>query len=87
MRSDIEMVGMGDPDAWKLDIKFGEDYDSYIDEWGTLLKRPKGGHYFDYVEFPVKEGTLEAFKQWNTHPDPRDPGRWRGFRDGKRYRR
>ncbi len=81
MHSDVEMVGMGDPDAWTLEIKRGERYDVYVDEWGARLYRPKGGHYFDYREFPIQEGTVEAFKAWHDWPDPRDPGRWRGFRE------
>jgi uroporphyrinogen decarboxylase len=51
-----------------------------VDDWGTRLHRPKGGHYFDYREFPIQEGTLEALNAWKKWPDPSDPGRWRGFR-------
>ncbi len=80
LRSDIMMVGMGQPDAWELNINFGADYDTYVDEWGTTVVRPKGGHYFDYRIFPIKEGTVEALKAWNNWPDPNDPGRWRDYR-------
>jgi uroporphyrinogen decarboxylase len=80
MHSDVQMVYMGDPDSWKLEIEHGEEYDTYVDEWGARLYRPKGGHYFDYREFPIKEGTLEALKAWNKFPDPQDAGRWRNFR-------
>lgn len=81
LRSDVEMVGMRDPQSWNLKIEFGEKYDTYIDEWGTRLYRPKGGHYFDYTDFPIKEGTVESFRKWKNFPDPRDPGRWKGFRE------
>ncbi len=80
MHSDVMSVGMGDPDAWTFRLERGDEYDTYVDEWGTRVYRPKGGHYFDYREFPIKEGTLEAFRAWKKWPDPRDPGRWRGFR-------
>jgi len=80
LHSDVMMVSMGSPDSWSLDIHYGEDCDTYVDEWGTTLVRPKGGHYFDYRIFPIKEGTVEAVRAWNKWPDPRDPGRWRGFR-------
>lgn len=80
LHSDVQMVGMGDPDSWKLHIKYGETFDSYIDEWGTGVHRPKGGHYFDYRDFPIKEGTLSALNAWKNWPDSLDPGRWRGFR-------
>lgn len=81
LRSDVELVGMGAPDTWELHIEYGEHYDVYVDEWGTGVHRPKGGHYFDYTDFPIKEGTVEAFKAWDGWPDPCDPGRWRGFRE------
>lgn len=81
LHTDVEMVGMGDPDSWDLDINYGEEYDTYVDEWGTRVYRPKDGHYFDYIDFPIKEGTVEEFKKWDNWPDPRDPGRWRGFRE------
>jgi uroporphyrinogen decarboxylase len=81
LHSDVMMAGMGDPDTWALKIERGDEYDTYVDDWGTRVYRPKGGHYFDYREFPIKEGTLAAYQQWTKWPDPRDPGRWRGFRD------
>jgi len=80
LHSDVQMVGMGDPDSWKLSIQYGEPFDTYVDGWGTRVYRPKGGHYFDYRDFPIKKGTEEAFNAWNHWPDPNDPGRWRGFR-------
>lgn len=80
LRSDVMMVGMGAPDTWRLDIHYGDDYDTYVDEWGTTVVRPKGGHYFDYRIFPINAGTVEAVRAWNHWPDPADPGRWRGFR-------
>lgn len=81
LHSDVMMVGMGQPDVWELDIRYGDEYDTYLDEWGTTVVRPKGGHYFDYRIFPIQEGTVEAFKAWNKWPDPNNPGRWRGYRE------
>lgn len=80
LHSDVQMVGMGSPDTWRLDIREDDEFDTYVDEWGTILHRPKGGHYFDYQEFPIKEATVEAVNAWKKWPDPNDPGRWRGFR-------
>ena len=70
---------MGQSDVWELDIQYGEDYDTYVDEWGTTVVRPKGGHYFDYRIFPIKEGTVEAFQAWKDWPDPNNDGRWEHF--------
>jgi len=80
MHSDVMVVVIGDPDTWQLKIEYKEDYDTYVDEWGARLLRPKGGHYFDYREFPIKEGTMEALNAWKNWPNPRGPGRWRGLR-------
>jgi uroporphyrinogen decarboxylase len=80
LHSDVMMVGMGQPDYWELSIQYGDEYDTYVDEWGTTVVRPKGGHYFDYRIFPIKEGTTEAFKTWKNWPDPNNAGRWRGYR-------
>ena len=80
MNSDVMMVTIGDPDTWQLKIEYKEDYDTYVDEWGARLFHPKGGNYFDYREFPIKEGTMEALNAWKNWPNPRDPGRWRGLR-------
>ncbi len=80
LHSDVQMASMGSPDTWSLDIHYGDEYDTYVDEWGTTVVRPKGGHYFDYRIFPIQEGTVEAVRAWNHWPNPSDPGRWRGFR-------
>ena len=80
LHSDVQMAGMGSPDTWQLDIHEGDDFDTYVDEWGTILHRPKGGHYFDYRVFPIKEATAEAVRAWTSWPDPNNPGRWEGFR-------
>jgi uroporphyrinogen decarboxylase len=80
MHSDVQAIGLGRPDSWNLDIDHGTAYDTYVDEWGTTLYRPKDGHYFDCREYPIQQGTLEAFLAQETWPDPLDPGRWRGLR-------
>jgi uroporphyrinogen decarboxylase len=80
LHSDVQMAGMGSPDTWKLKIQYGDHFDTYVDEWGTTVYRPKDGHYFDYRGFPIKEASVEAVRAWKNWPDPNDPGRWRGFR-------
>lgn len=51
----------------------GEHY-AFIDRWGSKLYMPKeGGYYFDWVEYPIKEFTLEALDQYIwPHPDPQE---------------
>lgn len=81
MHSDVIIANMGTPDSYQQKFTHGKDYDSYFDEWGTKLLHPKDGYYFDFREFPIRKGTLDAFHQYKSWPDPLDPGRFRGFRE------
>jgi uroporphyrinogen decarboxylase len=62
------------PAATTPDLKIFEegDYFGFIDRWGSKLHMPKdGGLYFDWVEFPIKEPTLEALDRYAwPRPDP-----------------
>ena len=79
LNCDIEMVGLNDPDSWQLEIEYGDEYDTYRDEWGCTLYHPKGGHYFDYRGPAIPKATLDDFEKWTSRPNPLDPGRWRGY--------
>jgi uroporphyrinogen decarboxylase len=60
--------------------------DTFVDEWGGTLKRPQGGFYYDHIDHPIKEPTLQAIKehQW---PDPSDKSRVDGVaEEAKSYR-
>jgi len=58
---------------------------TFYDEWGAKLKMPKkGGLYFDYVEFPLKEPTIGALKKFK-FPDPDDPAQVRGLKEKAKY--
>jgi uroporphyrinogen decarboxylase len=49
------------------DLKYLEEdgYYYFVDRWGSKLRMPKvGGHYFDWVEFPIKEISLEALDKY-----------------------
>ncbi len=50
------------------------DYYAFIDRWGSKLHMPKqGGLYFDWVDFPVKETTLQALDEYAwPRPDPQE---------------
>jgi uroporphyrinogen decarboxylase len=53
--------------------------DSFKDEFGATLRRPRGGFYYDWQECPLSEPSTEALTKmpW---PDPADPVRYRGLR-------
>jgi uroporphyrinogen decarboxylase len=54
--------------------------DSFKDEFGATLRRPRGGFYYDWQEFPLPEPSIEAMQKmpW---PDAADPARYRGLRE------
>lgn len=60
--------------------------ESFQDEFGATLRRPPGGFYYDWQEFPLREPSLEAMQKmpW---PDPADPARYRGLRERVRQLR
>jgi uroporphyrinogen decarboxylase len=64
--------------SWDPKADSGED--TFIDEWGATLKRPRGGFYYDHVGSPIKEPTLDAIKK-HTWLDPDDPTRYEGLRE------
>ena len=69
---DFRMVQL--PAATAPDLQLFEegDYYAFIDRWGSKLHMPKqGGLYFDWVDFPIKELSLEALERYEwPKPDP-----------------
>ena len=79
-RVDLRRLDLGVPDNW-TDEPVGKD--GYRDEYGLVRTRPEGGFYYDIVESPIKEDTLDAIEK-HKWPDPDDPGRYRGLREKAR---
>ena len=48
------------------------DYYAFIDRWGSKLHMPKeGGFYFDWVDFPIQEASMQALDSYRwPKPDP-----------------
>ena len=81
---DFRPIQTNPPAGFRLQIRDEGDYGVYYDQWGAKLSRPKvGGHYFDYVEYPIKESTLQALERYSW-PDPDDPSRYAGLRERAR---
>jgi uroporphyrinogen decarboxylase len=57
----------------------GDRGDSFKDDFGATLRRPRGGYYYDWQEFPLAEPSLEALEKMSW-PDPADAARYRGLR-------
>lgn len=81
---DFRSITTNPPAGFRPEVRDEGDYETYHDQWGAKLSRPKiGGHYFDYVECPIKESTLEALGR-HSWPDPDDPSRYEGLRERAR---
>ncbi len=84
---DFRPISTNPPAGFRFQVRDDGDYETYYDQWGAKLSRPKvGGHYFDYVESPIKESTLEALEQYSW-PDPDDASRYEGLRERARAMR
>jgi uroporphyrinogen decarboxylase len=69
---DFRMVQLPAATAPGLEIFEEDGYYAFIDRWGSKLHMPiDGGLYFDWVDFPIQEASLEALEAyaWPT-PDP-----------------
>ncbi len=81
---DFRPIKTNPPADYRLQVHDEGDYETYLDQWGARLRRPKvGGHYFDYFEYPIKESTLQALESYSW-PDPDDPSRYEGLRERAR---
>ncbi len=67
---DTIYLAPGPPSDWEL--KIDPRTDSLVDEFGVRWARPPGGYWYDAVEHPLKEGTMEELTRY-TFPNPRDP--------------
>jgi len=79
--ADFRGIGSHPPAGYRLEIVDEGDYEALRDEWGAKLRRPKlAGHYFDRVEYPIRESTPAALERY-PWPDPEDPSRYAGLRE------
>ncbi len=71
---DFRMAQLPSATAPGLKVFEEGDYYAFIDRWGSKLHMPKdGGLYFDWVDFPVKEFTLDALERYDWPvPDPQE---------------
>lgn len=69
---DFRLVQLPAATASGVEIFEEGDYYAFMDRWGSKLHMPKrGGYYFDWVEFPIKEPTMAALDDYEwPRPDP-----------------
>ena len=80
-RVDFRGIGLGAPDGWKE--RWLDDH-TVQDEWGVVRTRPRDSYYFDLCRSPLAEEATLAAVERHAWPDPLDPGRYRGLKDGAR---
>ena len=82
-RIDTRYIHINPPNNFKIHL---EPDNSYVDEWGTRWKKPPTSLYWDPVENPLKNATIEDLESY-PWPDPDDPGRYAGLKEkAKRLR-
>jgi uroporphyrinogen decarboxylase len=74
---DTRYVRVKPPSGFRIQME--ADY-SYVDYWGVRWKKPPSSLYWDIVENPIKEPTLDALAAY-PWPDPKDPSRFAGLRN------
>ncbi len=77
---DTRYVRVGPPRGYRLQL---DPDNSYVDIWGTRWRKPVSSLYYDMVEFPIKDATMDDLKRYRW-PDPHDPGRTDGLRERAR---
>lgn len=77
---DTRYVRVGPPQGYRLQL---DPDNSYVDIWGTRWRKPVSSLYYDMVEFPIKDATMDDLKRYRW-PDPHDPGRTAGLRERAR---
>src|ERR1035437_8768329 len=62
---DFRLVQLPAATTAGVDIFEEGDYLAFIDRWGSKLHMPKkGGLYFDWVDFPIKEASMSALDNY-----------------------
>jgi len=69
---DFRMVQLPAATMIGVDIFEEGEYYAFLGRWGSKLHMPKkGGLYFDWVDFPIKETTMSALDNYHwPQPDP-----------------
>ena len=69
---DTRMVQLPPTHVSGVEVLDDGDYWAIYDRWGSKMRMPKeGGLYYDWVEFPIQEISMEALDAYNwPQPDP-----------------
>jgi uroporphyrinogen decarboxylase len=83
--ADVGLVDCGSPSTYTREVVDDGEFERFLDEWGVVRARPKGGLYYESSTTPlsgsISDADIEAFA-W---PDPVDPGRFEGMKERARH--
>jgi len=80
-RSDILPVYAQPAQPFTLEYRDEGENLTYMDEWGTRYRKPKGtGLYYDFERHIFSDKTIDEIKN-HTFPDPTHPSRFKGLRE------
>ncbi|HEB29408.1 MAG TPA: hypothetical protein ENI15_00820 [Spirochaetes bacterium] len=72
---DTRCVYFNLPEEWDPD-RYPDN--TYVDDWGVTWKMPKGSYYYDPVDFPLKESSVEELEnfEWPDRVNGGNAARW-----------
>lgn len=79
-----DVVGIYSRPPKGLKIVTDAEGSSYVDEWGIKYKMPREGWYFEMIDHPLKDASLESLDHY-VWPDPCDETRFEGIEERAKY--
>lgn len=83
--ADVALVSPGPPSTYRREVVDDGEYERFVDEWGVVRARPRGGLYYESSSAPLKGAISAADVAAFAWPDPRDPGRFTGMAERARH--
>ncbi|MBM3708151.1 MAG: hypothetical protein FJW69_07420 [Actinobacteria bacterium] len=75
-----DVIGVYSKASSSWEFKIDPIKDEWIDEWGNVYIKPKGGFFYDIKEHVMKNFSLDDLKAYKM-PDPTDPARVKNLRN------
>jgi uroporphyrinogen decarboxylase len=79
--NDIASVGINVAQPWQR--RPDPEGDRWVDEWGIIYYRPPDGYWYDFDDYPLKEGSRQELTGF-PWPDPRHSARVAGLHEAMR---
>ena len=83
--ADVALVCAGSPLSYTREDSDDGEYERFLDEFGVLRARPRGGLYYESTTSPLSGDISAADVDAYPWPDPQDPGRFAGMKERARH--